>query len=104
MPESKEDYLKRIEAGLKHLDKHLDKPVKDDYDWDVTGPMIKDLNWEITSKWKQSWWDRNPGTGDLIAVSSVIAVLGIIVAACQHTPAPGGAGAPRGNPPPYPGR
>jgi hypothetical protein len=64
---------------------------------------MKDLKWEIDAKWKQSWWDKNPGTGDLILVSSVVAVIGIIVAACGHTPAAGGAGAPIVAPPAHPG-
>lgn len=79
MPESKDEYLKRVEVGLEHLDTHLQKTVKDDYDWSVTGPIIKDLNWEISAKWKQGWWDRNPGWGDLICVSSIITVLGILI-------------------------
>lgn len=102
MPETKEEYLKRIEAGLKHLDKHLERTVKDDYDWSVTGPLMRDLKWEIDAKWKKGWWDHNPGWGDLICVSSILTALGILIKIANANNG-GGAGAPPAggnNPPP----
>lgn len=105
MPESKDEYFKRIEAGLKHLDKHLEKTVKDDYDWHITGPIMRDLKWEIDAKWKRSWWDHNPGWSDLALTASIVTVLGIIIAALSSPdsddayipPAPDGDNEPGAN-------
>lgn len=93
MPESKQDYFKRVKIGLEGLDTHLKKTIKDDYDWSVTGPMMRDLQWEINAKWKQSWWDNNPGLGDLILTASIVTVIGIIVACVRGSNNPGAPGA-----------